>query len=76
MSPPLAIELARLLVAGASREAVAARLAEEPDAPPLESVLALGERVRKNGASEEETALALGLVTVLGFGQTPESSAP
>lgn len=76
MSPSLAVELARLLVAGASREAVAGRLALEPGAPALEPILALGERARKAGAGEEETALALGLSTVLGVGSAAETPVP
>jgi hypothetical protein len=68
------VELARLLVAGASRDAVAARLALEPEAPALEPILLLGERARRAGASEEETALALGLLTVLGADATAETT--
>jgi hypothetical protein len=64
--PTLAIDLARLLVANASRAVVEGRLAREPDAPALEPILALGERARKVGAGEDEIALALGLLRVLG----------
>jgi hypothetical protein len=76
MSPSLAVELARLLVLGASPEAVAGCLARASGAPSLESVLALGERARAAGSSEEETALALGLLRVLGVSLPPESAGP
>jgi hypothetical protein len=74
VSPLLAVELARLLVAGASPDAVAGCLDRAPGAPPLAVVLALGERARKAGSSEEATALALGLLRVLGASATPEST--
>jgi hypothetical protein len=72
----LAVELARLLVAGASREAVEGRLALEANAPALEPILALGARARKAGAGEEEIALALGLSKVLAVGTPAETPAP
>jgi hypothetical protein len=68
VSPTFAVELARLLVADARPDAVERRLALEPDAPALDEVLALGERVRRVAAGEQETALALCLLQVLGSG--------
>jgi hypothetical protein len=76
MSPSLAVELARLLILGASPEAVAGCLARGSGAPTLESVLALGERARASGSSEEETALALGLLQVLGVFLPPDTAGP
>lgn len=74
MSPSLAVELARLLLAGASRGAVERRLSAEPATPSLEAVLALGERARESGASEEQTALALGLLVTLASIPAPETT--
>jgi hypothetical protein len=76
VSPSLAVELARLLVAGASREAVEGRLALEPDLHALEPILAIGERARRLGAGEDSTALALGLLRVLGSAATGEKPEP
>jgi hypothetical protein len=76
MSPASSVELARLLLADAGRAAIEARLAAEPAAPSVEAVCSLGERARRAGASEEQTALALGLLHTLGAGATPESTAP
>jgi hypothetical protein len=74
VSPSFAVDIARLLAARASREVVASRLAEEPDAPPLDAVLSLGERARSSGRSEEETALAVGLLAALAPVTARESS--
>jgi hypothetical protein len=74
VSPTLAVELARLLVADASRETVEGRLALEADAPALEAVLVIGERARKVAAGEAEIALALGLLRVFGAGAGKETS--
>jgi hypothetical protein len=73
VSPSFAVALSRLLLADASREAVERCLAQEADTPPLEAVLALGERARGAGASEEQTALALGILDTL---RAAEAAAP
>jgi hypothetical protein len=65
VSPSVAVELARLLLADASRVTVEERLAREPTAPNLGSVILLGERARRARASVEELALALGLLQAL-----------
>lgn len=72
MSPSLAVELARSLLADAGRAVVEARLSREPAGPSLDAVLSLGERARRAGASEEQTALALGLLLALPPEAAPE----
>ena len=74
MPPLLAVELARLLLADATREAVAACLSRGSAGAELVSILSLGERARTAGASEEETALALGLFGALRAGEAPETT--
>jgi hypothetical protein len=74
VSPSLAVELARLLLAEASRDAVEACLLRGAGVPELESILSLGERARKTGASEEQTVLALGLLGALETRETRETT--
>jgi hypothetical protein len=74
VSPLLAVELARLLLAGASRELVEACLARGAGGVEVESILSLGQRARTAGAGEEQTALALGLLGALRARETPETT--
>jgi len=63
--PTLAAELAALIVADPDGTRLGARLAREPLSLPKDAIVELAARAVRTRATVEQTALALGLLSVL-----------